>query len=92
MGFTTLLVPKEALKASGIKAGVRFAGVGSVAEALFLGLEPKRKGMDTAEEELTRDGLCRIIKNTPFDKKGERLCLKLATGWHIRCMGPGLLS
>ena len=50
MGFTTLLVPKEALKASGIKAGVRFAGVGSVAEALFLGLEPKRKGMDTAEE------------------------------------------
>lgn len=45
-----LLVPKEALKASGIKAGVRFTGVGSVAEALFLGLEPKRKGMDTAEE------------------------------------------
>lgn len=50
MGFTTLLVPKEALKAFWNQGGVRFAGVGSVAEALFLGLEPKRKGMDTAEE------------------------------------------
>ncbi len=43
MGFTTLLVPKQAERGNREKQGIRMIGVESVAEALFLGLEPKQK-------------------------------------------------
>lgn len=50
MGFTTLLVPNEAVGGTHTVKGVRLTGVTSVAQALLLGLEPKAKPpADTAQ-------------------------------------------
>ena len=41
MGFTTLLVPNEALRSAHKPKGIKLVGVNSAAEALILGLERK---------------------------------------------------